>query len=242
MVRLSTGRCSDSCPSGLSPTEIAANPEPFPRIGNVSTMRSTWKTQSDFIADLLSFAFWPGYYPESYQEVRAVGAERLANDADLAEAVEDLAFRVAQALNEMVSFRLQLIAIACAERHEVVRQVLADKYARAHALWKQVYAEFMEARGLRLRTGITLDQLTSILTAIVEGSILREISDPAAGALDPIDHRSLLGTAALALLNGCLEPIESTDGRSVAQALQDKGDRRKEGPPGDRRGPEGGLT
>jgi len=205
--------------------EVAHNPDPFVRLGSVPTMRSTWKSQSDFIADLLSFAFWPGYYPESYQEVRAVGAERLANGPDLAAAIEDLAYRVAAALDEMVSFRLQLIAIASAERHEVVRQALTDKYHRAKALWRQVYGEFLEARGLRLRPGITLDQLTDILTAMVEGTTLRGIGDPAAGVLDRVEHRSLIGTAALALLHGCLQPVESSDHRSVAQAVQDMADR-----------------
>ena len=200
--------------------EMANNPEPFPRCGNVSTMRSTWKSQSDYIADLLSFAFSPGYYPESYQEVRAFGAETLAGDGPFAEEVEDLAYRVMQAIEEMVSFRLQLIASACAERSEVTRQALEAKYHRAHCQWKQVYAECLEARGLRLRPGMTLDQLTAILTSVVEGAMLREIGDPTAEIRDPVERRSLLGTAALALLNGCLEPTGEPDGRSVAQALE----------------------
>jgi len=206
--------------------ELANNPEPFPRMGNVATMRSTWKSQADFIADLISFALWSGYYPESYQETRAAGAERLASDASPALAIEDLAYRVAQALQEMVSFRLQLIAIASAERCEIVQRSLAAKYHRAHESWKQVYAEFLDIRGLRLRPGITLDQITCILTSIVEGSILRAISDPDADVIDHIEHRSLLGTAATVLFNGCVEPIESTDRRSVAEALDDMVQRR----------------
>ena len=212
--------------------EVANNPEPLPRSGNVSTMRSTWKSQSDFVADLLNFALWSGYYPENYQETRASGAERLVNGGGLADAVEDLAYRVTQAIEEMVSFRLQLLAIAAAERNEVIRLVVAAKYHRAHVLWRQAYAEFLEARGLRLRAGMTLDQLTSILTAVVEGARLRAISDPAAEILDHIEHRSLLGTAALAILNGCLEPVEDSDHRSVGQALEDMAYRRKKLPAG----------
>jgi|SRR6516162_4458070 len=40
--------------------EVAKNPEPFPRVGNVATLRSTWRSHSDFIADLLN-SFQPGY-------------------------------------------------------------------------------------------------------------------------------------------------------------------------------------
>jgi hypothetical protein len=200
--------------------EMANNPEPFPRGGNVSTMRSTWKTQSGFIADVLNFALSPGYYPENYQQTRAQGAERLIESVDPAGAIEDLAYRISQEIDEMVSFRLELIAVASAERSEVVRQALAGNYQRAHALWKQVYAEFLEVRRLRLRDGMTLDQLACILTSVVEGATLRSISDPDVETIDHIDHRSLLGTAALALLNGCLEPVEEPDGRSVREALQ----------------------
>jgi hypothetical protein len=200
--------------------EMANNPDPFPRCGNVSTLRSTWKSQSDYIADLLSFAFSPGYYPESYQEVRASGAERLASDGPFAEAVEELAYRVTQAIEEMTSFRLQLIAAACAERSDVVRQTLQVKYQRAHDQWKQVYAECLAARGLRLRAGMTLDQLTAILTSVVEGAMLRGIGDITAEIRDPVERRSLLGTAALAVLNGCLEPEGESDGLSLAQAVE----------------------
>jgi hypothetical protein len=130
------------------------------------------------------------------------------------------------------SFRLQLLAIAAAERNEVIRLVVAAKCHRAHVLWRQAYAEFLEARGLRLRAGMTLDQLTSILTAVVEGARVRAISDPSAEILDHIEHRSLLGTAALAILNGCLEPVEDSDHRSVGQALEDMAYRRKKLPAG----------
>jgi len=202
--------------------EIANNPDPFPCRGNVSTMRSIWRTQSDFVVDLLSFAFWPGYYPESYQQTRANGAEQLAGGASVADAVEDLAYRITQAIEESAPFGLQLVAIASAGRNEDARLALEGKYARAHCLWKQVYAEFIQARGLRLREGMTLDQLTSILTSMIEGSMMRAISDPSAGILDHVEHRSLLGTAAIALLNGCLEPADAPDGRSIRDALEDK--------------------
>jgi hypothetical protein len=105
------------------------------------------------VADLLNFAFSPGYYPEGYEEIRASGAEKLAGDGPFAEAVEDLSYRVMQAIEEMMSFRLQLIASACAERSEIVRQALEATYHRAHEQWKQAYAECLKAGGLRLRRG-----------------------------------------------------------------------------------------
>jgi len=43
--------------------EVACNTDPFPQVGSVSTLRSTWRSHSDFIADPLSFALWSEYQP-----------------------------------------------------------------------------------------------------------------------------------------------------------------------------------
>jgi hypothetical protein len=199
--------------------ELAANPEPFERDGTVATMRDRWKSQSDFLGDVISFALWTAYYPKAYSADRAAGAERLAHGPDFARAVENLTFMVTTAMTDIPSFRLQLVATATAEDDDVIRRALANKYHRGLAQWKQVYAEFLAARGLRLRPGITLDELTNILTACVEGCALRALSDPEAQIIDRATGRSLLGTAALALLNGCVEPIERPAGKSIAEAV-----------------------
>ena len=203
--------------------EMTNNPEPFPRVGSVATMRSIWKTQSDFLEDLLNFALETGYYPPSYVEARAYGAEQLVDETPYADAVSELAFRVASVMaEEMMPFRLQLIATACAERNEAVRAALAAKYRRGHAVWRQLYQQIHDERRLRLREGMTLDQLTVILTSLVEGIQLRAIADPSDLLRDPATHQSLLGTATLAILNGCVLPVDKSDDQSVVESLEAK--------------------
>jgi hypothetical protein len=151
--------------------------------------------------------------------VLAAAAERLAEGPDFAQAVQDIAYRSQEILNEMVSFRFMLVAVAAVDGDPEVLKALTEKYHRGRDRWKQVYGEFLESRGLRLREGMSLDDLTNIITALNEGCTLRALSDPDADVLDEKGQRSLLGTAAQAILIGCLEPVEGGDGRSLAEAL-----------------------
>src|ERR1035437_3281659 len=67
--------------------EVSNNPHPFPRIGSASTLRATWETTSDFVADLLSFGLLPEQYPVtvatrmSPQDLHAIQA--LATELDV---------------------------------------------------------------------------------------------------------------------------------------------------------------
>ena len=201
--------------------EVEHNPFPFPSRGTTSAMRDRWKLQSHFLADLVSFVLWTAYYPEQYKDVIANGAENLVRGADFAQAVIDFTYRVCCTIASTVAFRLQLVAIATINGDDALRQALAGKYQRGVAIWGQVYGEFIEARGLRLRPGMSLTDFTNILTAMLEGVVIREISDPDAAVINHDEQRSLLSTAALALVNGCLEPAEHADGRSLIDAVND---------------------
>lgn len=50
--------------------EVVNNPDPFPRQGSVSTLRSRWKSQSDFVADLIKFVLWPGSHAPAFSAHR----------------------------------------------------------------------------------------------------------------------------------------------------------------------------
>jgi hypothetical protein len=200
--------------------EVAGNPDPLPRRGSVSTLRTSWRTQSDFIADLLGFVLWTGYYPASYTALWDGAAEQLAEAEDFAAAVEEVAFNATAHLLAMVTFRIQLAASIGAQDDPAARAVLAAKYERGQAIWGGIYTRMMTARGLRLREGIALGQLADILTALVEGCALRAMAEgPATRVLDFESKRSLLSTAALALLRGAMEPKGREDGLSIAQAV-----------------------
>lgn len=202
--------------------EVAGNPDPLPRRGSVSTLRASWRTQSDFVADLVGFMLWTGYYPPSYAQVLQNGAEQLAEAPDFADAVQDLAYAVTEHLIGMVSFRIQLAATLGADGDPAVRTVLAAKYERGQAIWGAVYGRMIAARGLRLRAGVTIGQLADVLTATVEGCALRAVAEGAhVRVLDRDGQRSLLGVAALAVVRGCLEPKGFEDGLCLADAVND---------------------
>lgn len=198
--------------------EVANNPAPFPRVGSQSNLRDKWETASDFIADLLSFALWSEHYPPDYDEQVAKGAERLCEGPDFVETIHDLAFVDTAAIIGLEGFRLQLAAAAAADGDNVIKEVISDYYRTAGDPWKQVYAAFIEARGLRLRTGFTLDQFADIIAALAEGVTVRAISDPSVEMIDYTGKRSLLGTGGLAVLLGCLERADSFSGLTLEQA------------------------
>jgi hypothetical protein len=89
--------------------EVVNNPDPFPRQGSVSTMRSTWSSHSDFIADLLNFTFWPGNRQASFEDEVAADADRLLDGPDATQAVHNLAYMT---MSDVASttFRLSTLA------------------------------------------------------------------------------------------------------------------------------------
>jgi hypothetical protein len=88
--------------------------------------------------------------------------------------------------------------------------------------WKEVYAALLQARGLQLRPGVTLDDIANLLAAIVDGLALRSLGDPSGDLIDHERRRTLLGTAALAVIHSFLERTEQADGMTLEQAVHAK--------------------
>ncbi|MEV5703649.1 hypothetical protein [Actinoallomurus sp. NPDC052274] len=200
--------------------EVANNPDPFPQIGTVSTLRSTWKSHSDFIADLLRFGLWTGYHENHCVTTECIDViEQIIDGPHFVRAVHRLSYWDLTTLIDRPRFRLELIATAAAEGDEVIQNAMAENYQELLAQWKEVFAETLSARGLRLRGGVTLDDLVSIMAAVTEGIAFRALADPHSGVIDHARQRSLLGTASLALIRGCVERTDDTDGLSLEQAV-----------------------
>ena len=200
--------------------EMANNPTPFPRVGSVSTMRCTWRSHSDFIADLLSFGLWSQSHPAFWESpvVRAA-AKDLKAGVDFAQIVHDLAYWNMVVLVSWPRFRLSLVATAASEGDKAIRAAMAEHYKGALEPWKPLLADILRARKLRLRPGITPDDFVNLFVAVAEGCALRSLAHPEAEMMDPQRGRSLLGTAALALILGCLERVSGHEGTSIEQAV-----------------------
>ncbi|OKI93768.1 hypothetical protein AMK10_15400 [Streptomyces sp. CB02058] len=198
---------------------VAENPPPFPRRGGVPRLRTTWRSQSDFVADLINFAMWPANYHPGYVEQRAATTRRLVAGEDFVQAVHATAYQHTAESARMPSVRLSLALMALADGDDTVQRALTETYRGYLSSWKQVYAEVLRARGLRLRAGLGLDDLANALSAATDGMILRSIGDPHAGVVDPERERSLMGTVALAVIHGFLEPSEDSDGLTLEEAV-----------------------
>jgi hypothetical protein len=118
------------------------------------------------------------------------------------------------------AFRLQLVATVVAEQDRDIARALADNYSDVRAAWQPVHSEILRAHGLKLREGITLDQLGCMFTALAEGLALRQIAEKDLPMMDHEAQRSLAGTAAIALLLGCTERIDDADGQTVEAAVR----------------------
>jgi hypothetical protein len=77
---------------------------------------------------------------------------------------------------------------------------MAESYKGGLDPWEQLYAGFFQARGLPPRPGITVDDIASILSACSGGVALRTLGDPSSEVIDHNRQRSILGTAALAVI------------------------------------------
>jgi hypothetical protein len=200
--------------------EMVNNPHPFPKYGNVSTLRSTWESHSDFIADLLSFGLWSAQYAGVREdETRDLAAEHFVAGDDPVEALHRLAYWETSATINSPTFRLRLIAAASAEGDQVIAEAMEESYRGGLEPWKELYEKFIQARGLRLRPGITIYDFANLLSACSAGVALHVLgkSDP-----DVVDHenrRSLLGKGGLAIIYGCLEPADASSSITLEECV-----------------------
>jgi hypothetical protein len=109
-----------------------------------------------------------------------------------------------------------------AEGDPTVAEAVADSYRTYLELWKQVYTAFMQARNLRLRPGVSVDDIANLLAAVVDGIALRSIGNPSTDLVDPEKQRSLLGTTALAVVYSFMERIEDPEGATLEDAVRAK--------------------
>jgi hypothetical protein len=184
-------------------------------------MRSTWKSHSDFIADLVNLVTWSGSQPPEFYEAMVTGAERLIEGPDAVDAVHDLAYLNMADATTSPSFRLGFVAMTAAEGDKTVSDAVTQSHQERLQPWKEVYAAFIEVRGLQLRPGVRVDDIANILAALVDGLALRLFGNPAEELVDHDTKRTLLGTAALAVAYSFTEPTKDARGLTLEQAVHE---------------------
>ncbi|MDG4863028.1 hypothetical protein P8605_33310 [Streptomyces sp. T-3] len=207
--------------------EFAQNDPPFVCHGHgKSLLRDRWQPYSHFVTDLINFAVWEENYRPQYRLLRAANTSELVHGSDFVGAVHDIAYQTAAEGVELPSVRLSLALMPTADGDDEVRRIISGVYADYLGSWKELYAAVIRERGLRLRAGLTLDDLANALSVAMDGTIMRAIGDPGAGVVDDARRRSLMGTVALAVIHAFLEPAEDASRLTLEQAVAARFDRR----------------
>lgn len=203
---------------------------------SVATMKDRWPTLELYMGDLVRYALLDRYSLVDGMLDEATRAE-LRKTAAFSVAVDKVAYQdMAIVYANETSARFQYLVTGLADYHEQIREALSGVYKHSFRYWRDVYAEIIEARGVSLRPGISLDELTVMLTGMAQGLSLRHIGAASDKVIDHHNRRSVLGKASQILITGAIDP---GDGREVADVVDelmavrvppDGGDRRKPGP------------
>lgn len=203
--------------------EMANNPASFSRRATEATIRGKWASKEEFVADVLRFGLWSRHYLGSWSdELRAAIEKLVSADHDFADAVQETCFYDLLGIVGLPVFRLQYLAAAAGAGDDIVTEALADNFADVRDAWQGIYIAAMEAHGLHLRAGITLDDAIRMFAAAADGLALHFTVDPTARILDREKRQSMFGTIALVMILGCLERDDSPDGLTLDEAVRAK--------------------
>ncbi|HEX5199289.1 hypothetical protein ACFQS1_11160 [Paractinoplanes rhizophilus] len=200
--------------------EVANLEEPFLRQRGTGPYRSTWASHDDYLNDLLAFLFHEMNYDPQYGAELETRGDWLATDDSFVDAVDRSILHEVMAICRMPLFRLQLIVCATADRNDGIHDTIASNYAGALAPWAKVYEQTIATRGYRLREGITLEQFTNILAAIVEGFAIRQLGDPGSDLLGEESGHNLAGMAILGMMNSYLVLADEPRGPTLREEFE----------------------
>lgn len=188
---------------------------------SVHNMKYAWPTLALYLGDLTRYALLERYSLTNGMLDEKTRAE-LRETAAFSVAVDKVAYQDMNVVYaDETSARFQYLVTGLADFHEQIREALGGVYKHSFHYWRDVYAEILEARGVSLRPGISVDELTVMLTGLAQGLSLRHIgaaSDKAIKVMDHQNRRSVLGKASQILIAGAIDP---GDGREVADVVDE---------------------
>ncbi|WP_018349992.1 hypothetical protein [Longispora albida] len=198
--------------------EVANEPSDLAKRASVGSFRDRWAYFTDYLSDLARYTMrirrWSLHNQLAEQAVPALSG------GDFVAALEEIAYRdmTSVAGNPSTAMRYRFLLTAWAGQDEPLRQVMSSVYRDITVHWAAMCEAVFAARGLRLRPGVTFEDLATLLTALAEGLALRAAGDPEAPLIDHAGRRSLLGTAAMALFAGM---VDGGDARSLADVVEE---------------------
>jgi len=196
----------------------AALEAPFAGLDNpISSARNayakTWPTKARFDADLVVYALTvPSWFAGDEYALETV-RELVDHEMPVDEVFQRMAFSEA-VLFQHKHFRLQVLMQALAPDVPIIREAIDRMYGAITEAWAQTCAGVLAHYGLRLRPGLTVTDLATMLTAMAEGLGLRRLVRPGDRTLmDPETGTTLLASGVLAIFTACLR--DGDDDRSL---------------------------
>ncbi|XVU21227.1 hypothetical protein ACQPZJ_28620 [Actinoplanes sp. CA-054009] len=196
--------------------EVAELDPPFLRQKGAGPYRSTWASHDDYLNDLLTFLLHAASYDPQYGAEMETRGDWLVDDVSFVDAVYRSAYQELMTICRMPLFRLQLIMVATADRNDGIHTAIANNYRGALEPWMKIYDTTISSRGLQLRKGITIEQFTNIIAAVLEGFAVRHMGDPGAGVVED----NLLGMAILGIMSSYLEPADEPSGLTLRELFE----------------------
>ena len=184
--------------------------------GSEGSFRDRWEFRGDYIEDLLVYALWARHW-SLVASVAEESRELLTHSVDFVHAIHQVAYRDLCTLLDNPAYKISIIGAATAARDDTARDAIAETYRVITDSWSSLYKMTLEARGLKLRPGVTLREITDMLTAMADGLGLRIIADPGSPLIDHDRQESLLGKAALAFVIAC---VDIGDGQSIEDLVR----------------------
>lgn len=184
--------------------------------GSDGSFRDRWEFRGDYIQDLLAYALWSRHAVVSARtakELLDVGTKSV----DFVSAIHLASYRSLCSMLENAGFVFSILAPVAAARDDTARESTAATYEVVTDSWHALYQATLEARSLRLRPGITLREITWMLSAVADGLQMRHMSDPMIEIIDHERKESLLGKAVIAIVAAC---VDSGDGLTLEELVR----------------------
>jgi hypothetical protein len=187
-----------------------------------SAYRYRWRTQTNYLRDLVVYALRPRMArPEETKKA----ADVLFEGGPLDQTVDRIAYGEVRNLNEDKAFRLQMVFQAILAHDEYVAKALRRVDQTNVTAWRDFYQQALGYLGLKLRPDVTLDDFAYALQAAGEGVVFRSLlpaDDNYPQSALAIDHEERtsrsLALIAMAML---VAFTDSGDGKGLRQVVRE---------------------
>lgn len=182
---------------------------------NEAKFRDRWPFIDDYRADLLAYCLSWKHWSMHLEEDGHLH-EQLNHEPGFYHAIQNVAYHDLETILSHEFSKIPFLMALSANHDQTVREAVSATNRDLRALWGRLCTEVMTRRGLRLRPGVTVEEVADLLVILSDGVALRALSDSSSGVIDHDKHESLLGKGAAALIAGFHDP---GDGLSLQETV-----------------------